>query len=177
MRRIVGIDPGNEGAIAFLSEDDEIHVYDIPTYTQRSSGSTKSKTYVDASALLSIMQDNPFQTAYLERVSSSPQMGVVGAFSFGENFGSLKMAVTACGGYCELVSPALWKKTLRVPKQKDGSVLRACNLFMGGREVFYGPRGGIKDGRAEACMIAFYGSLLEEWRTYNNCKYRVTFHG
>lgn len=172
---IAGIDPGNDGAIAFLSLINEnIVVFDLPTTQMKSTGATKTKTYIDAVSLLSIMNDHPIQKAYLEKVASSPQMGAVGAFSFGENYGSLKMAVISSGGTLKLVSPQLWKKSLRVPADKGLAVRRASKLFDARDDVFYGPRGGLKDGRAEACMIALYGALNE--RISLPHKIKVTHH-
>jgi hypothetical protein len=40
------------------------------------------------------------------------------------------------------------------------SAEKAIELFPGIRSVLYGPKGGVKDGRAEAILLAHYGSKL-----------------
>ena len=69
--------------------------------------------------------------AYLEAVSSSPQMGVVSAFSFGRGYGNLEMALTAAGIPFERVRPQVWQKALGCMTKGDKNVSKrkAQELF------------------------------------------------
>ena len=56
----------------------------------------------------------------------------------------------------DLVTPTVWMKAMGVGLgSKEASCLRAEQLFPG--RSFRGPRGGKKDGVAEASLIAKYG--------------------
>jgi len=96
---------------------------------------------------------------YLEDVASSKQQGVVSAFSFGEGKGILYGSAVALGIPLTLVKPNDWKKQMRCPADKRATVQRASQLFPALSQLFKGPRGGIFDGRAEACLIALFGAM------------------
>ena len=57
----------------------------------------------------------------VEDVSSSPQMGVKSAFSFGENFGFIKGVLRANAIPHELVRPIKWKKAFSCQLGKDAT--------------------------------------------------------
>jgi hypothetical protein len=61
-------------------------------------------------------------TAALESVWSSPQMGVKSAFTFGNGFGHLEMALTALGVPYERVRPAVWQKAMGCLTKGDKNV-------------------------------------------------------
>lgn len=71
--------------------------------------------------------------AVLETVHSSPQMGVKSAFTFGQGYGGLRMALLAAGIPFENVTPQKWQKTLGclTGGQKNVSKTRAQQLFPG----------------------------------------------
>lgn len=94
---------------------------------------------------------------YLERVSSRPKEGVASAFKFGTVFGGLRALAAAKIIPTTLVTPNVWKKHYGIMASKQGAVLRASELFPSWATEFRGPRGGIKDGVAEAALIALYG--------------------
>ena len=55
----------------------------------------------------------------------------------------------------ELPTPQAWKKDVVQPKEgKEASMNAAARLFPDAE--IYGPRGGRKDGRAEALLIAYW---------------------
>ena len=80
MKRWIGIDPGSNGAIAMICEDGTIEIYELTDDN-----------------LLMLCSSWCFDDciACVEQVSSSPQMGVKSAFSFGEGYGKIKMALMA----------------------------------------------------------------------------------
>jgi hypothetical protein len=69
--------------------------------------------------------------AYLEQVHSSPQMGVKSAFTFGNGFGHLEMALTAAGIPFERVRPQVWQKVMSCMTGGDKNVSKrkAQELF------------------------------------------------
>ena len=92
--------------------------------------------------------------AYIEQVHSSPQMGVKSAFTFGNGFGHLEMALTACGIAFERIRPQAWQKALGCMTKGDKNVSkrRAQELF---------PTLKITHSTADALLIAEYGRRIK----------------
>ena len=157
MSCIVGCDPGNKGALAFLDpENARMRIIDMPTFEFET---TRKRVKVDPYTIVTEMARQPLANFYLEEVNASPQMGVVSAFSFGEGKGILLGAAAAMGLPTTQVKPTQWKKQMRVPADKRAAVQRASQLFPAVSPLFKGPRGGVYDGRAEAALIALYGAM------------------
>lgn len=91
----------------------------------------------------------------LERVSAMPRDGVAGAFSFGQGYGALRMALVGHGYEDRLVTPVTWKKHFRLSRDKGVSRSYACSRFPGYAQYFSRVK---DDGRAEAALIALYGA-------------------
>jgi hypothetical protein len=89
--------------------------------------------------------------AYLEHVSSSPQMGVVSAFTFGRGYGNLEMALTAAGIPFTRVRPQVWQKELGCLTKGDKNITRklASELF---------PTIKCTHAVSDALLIAKYGT-------------------
>jgi hypothetical protein len=89
--------------------------------------------------------------AYLEQVYSSPQQGVKSAFTFGNGFGHLEMALTAAGIPFTRVRPQIWQKELNclTGGQKNITKQRAQELF---------PSIKVTHAIADALLIAKYGT-------------------
>lgn len=87
--------------------------------------------------------------ALLERVSSSPQMGVVSAFTFGKGYGAVQMALTAARIPFDLVSPQCWQQAMgcRTGGDKNISKRRAQQLF---------PTVTVTHAIADALLLAEY---------------------
>jgi crossover junction endodeoxyribonuclease RuvC len=92
---------------------------------------------------------------YIEDVWSSPQMGVVSAFSFGRNLGILEGA-GASRAFVTKVRPQDWKTATKTPKDKNEARRRAMQLFPCAYDLFVRVK---DDGRAEAALLGFYGLL------------------
>ena len=56
-----------------------------------------------------------------------------------------------------MVPPAAWKKSMQVGSDKKQVCARASELFPDNTDLFYGSKGGPKDGVAEAALLALYG--------------------
>ena len=133
----IGIDPGVNGGIAMLAEDSGrvIGTWKMPS-TER-----------DLIDMLDVMEP---AHATLERVSASPQMGVVSAFTFGKGYGGLMMALSAVRIPFDLVSPVKWQNALGCRSGGDKNVTkrRAQQLF---------PNVKITHAIADALLLAEYG--------------------
>lgn len=108
----IGIDPGKSGGLVCLfglgvsslipMPDSERDVWD----------------WIDISANFSKSE----KFAVIEKVSSSPQMGVVSAFTFGQGYGFLRGCLTAAAIPFEEVRPQVWQKELGLsPRKKSES--------------------------------------------------------
>lgn len=88
--------------------------------------------------------------AYIEQVHSSPQMGVKSAFTFGQGFGHLEMALTAAKIPFHRVRPQEWQKAMKCLTKGDKNVSkrRAQELF---------PEIKFTHATADAALIAAYG--------------------
>jgi len=141
---IIGIDPGKSGGIAW-HDGEEICVEKMPDTLQD---------------LWELMDHIVYHTppiyrsteckAYIEQVHSSPQMGVKSAFTFGQGFGHLEMALTAAGIPFERVRPQAWQKAMQCLTKGDKNVSkrRAQELF---------PHLKITHATADATLICEYG--------------------
>ena len=145
MNIIIGIDPGANGAIAWI-DNGKPCVEKMPD------------TLLDLWELIadidreSAIKGNPLRAkAYIEQVASSPQMGVVSAFSFGRGYGNLEMALTAAGIPFERVRPQVWQKALGCMTKGNKNVTKRK-----AQELF--PSLKITHATADALLIAEYGS-------------------
>ena len=140
----IGIDPGKNGGIAVIDEKGDADADKMP------------ETLQDLYELLnsfSVGYDGNCR-AYIEQVHSSPQMGVKSAFTFGNGFGHLEMALTACGIPFERIRPQAWQKALGCMTKGDKNVSkrRAQELF---------PTLKIIHSTADALLIAEYGRRIK----------------
>lgn len=99
----MGIDPGKAGAVVIIGQND-ILIEPMPS-------SLRDLWQIFEGRSLGFK-------ALLEKVSSSPQMGVVSSFTFGRGYGNLEMALTASGIPYEEVTPIVWQRGLHVPPRK-----------------------------------------------------------
>jgi crossover junction endodeoxyribonuclease RuvC len=96
-------------------------------------------------------------TVWLELVGTRPGEGAVGAFDFGRTYGLLLGVCAAHFLTVEHVTPASWKTAMKVKGDKDVSRQRASALFPAQSGLFARVK---DDGRAEAALIAVYGSRV-----------------
>jgi crossover junction endodeoxyribonuclease RuvC len=145
MSRItIGIDPGANGAIAWIDERGKSCVEKMPDTLQDLWELVVSISLNAGTGGLGVR-------AYLEAVSSSPQMGVVSSFSFGRGYGNLEMALTAAGIPFERVRPQVWQKAMgcMTKGNKNISKQKAQELF---------PDKKVIHATADALLIALYGT-------------------
>lgn len=145
MTTTLGIDPGKAGAIAAIG-DGIADAYKMPA------------TVGDLCDLLRSLACQGVRTAYIERVHSSPQMGVVSAFTFGRGLGNLEAVCQCVGIRVEWVAPATWQKALGCLSHGDKNVTkrRAQELF---------PTMTITHATADALLIGEFGRRAEAGRS------------
>lgn len=153
---ILGVDPGISGALAFITSRGLI-VEDIPIFKTKKGA--KTQTTIDAYTLGRIIDSKQITHCYIESVHAMPGQGVSSCFNFGKSLGIIIGVIAANFIPMTLVTPQEWKKALRVPADKDGARARASELM-----PQYSQKWLLKkhDGRAEAALIAHWGSLQRE---------------
>lgn len=142
--KVIGIDPGKSGGVAVLDLDGNVEVcLGIGKMTDQ-----------DLWRLLALQEPG---VVYLEKVHSSPQMGVVSAFTFGECYGKIYMAAIAAGLRLELVRPVQWQKSLglKTAKKKLGSAENKRRNKARAQELYPGQK--VTHEVADALLIAEYG--------------------
>jgi Holliday junction resolvasome RuvABC endonuclease subunit len=146
---VIGIDPGTNGGIAWIT-DGKPCVEKMPDTLQdlweliqdiTTNGTPKER----------LLKACHGCKAYLEQVHSSPQMGVKSAFTFGNGFGHLEMALTAAGIPFERVRPQVWQKAMGCMTKGDKSVSKRK-----AQELF--PSMKVTHATADALLIASYGA-------------------
>ena len=141
----IGVDPGANGGIAWITSDGKACVEKMPDTLQDLWELVESIGF-------EAPDFTPYQIkAYLEAVSSSPQMGVVSSFSFGRGYGNLEMALTAAGIPFERVRPQVWQKALGCMTKGDKNVSKRK-----AQELF--PSMKVTHATADALLIAHYGT-------------------
>ena len=135
MQDIIGIDPGKAGGIVRMSPTGEvIEAVKMPA------------TVADIYLAL----DRGPARVWLEHVHSSPQMGVVSAFTFGRGYGQLEGVLQGLLLPYERVTPGKWQRAMGCLSKGDKNVTkrRAQELF---------PQVKVTHAIADALLIAEYG--------------------
>jgi hypothetical protein len=150
----VGVDPGRKGAIGCISNDGTtVKVFDMPPSTERGN---------DLHGLIELIKIMPFPAATaIEWNTGMPGEVPDFAFRFGLQTGQLHAAFYMAGHQITLVSPNTWKKYLGVPGKRDDPKSAAAyyklkESYKDNIPQLWGPKGGIRDGRVDALLIAHW---------------------
>jgi crossover junction endodeoxyribonuclease RuvC len=152
---IFGIDPGASGAIAIIQSDSGklIDVIDMPVTELEVGGKTKRRVSpVFLQSELAFYADDA--RAVVELVNAMPGQGVTSMFAFGEALGIVRGVLAGMKVPVDLVTPAKWKRDLKLNPGKDGARAMAANLWPDKADLFKRAK---DDGRAEAALIAHWG--------------------
>jgi crossover junction endodeoxyribonuclease RuvC len=154
---ILGVDPGLSGCMATLY-DGAVDVFDIPTTTR--TVNKKEKRQIDPYSLAAWLEiQRPLiKFAVIEQVGTMPGQGVTSAFNFGFTTGVIHGIIAACGIGIRTVPPQVWKRKYGLLGQnKDASRGEASRRFPQFTHLW-----SLKehDGRAEAALLALYGSEM-----------------
>ena len=128
--RIVGIDPGLNGAIAFLENNRVLGIFDMPVMSE----GKKNKRQLNSAQLVNILKDNMDDEKntiiIVEQVNAMPGQGVTSMFNFGQSFGILKGICSSMQLPMYFVRPAKWKKYFNlINSKKDASRTKAIEIF------------------------------------------------
>ena len=144
---LIGIDPGKNGALAALRSG-EIVGEDPLGGRLVCTWNFKDLTEQDIWKLF-----EPFSKcscrALIEKVHSFPAQGVRSMFSFGQIYGSLRMALIAARIPFEEVSPMKWQKTLECQSKGDKNITKAK-----AQQIY--PDLKVTHANADALLIATY---------------------
>jgi len=161
---IIGIDPGQKGAIAVLREDGSLlDLFDMPV---KKIG---KNTRVDGARLAGLLRGYSGK-AVMEQVGyigsgggdKKRKDGGKGAFSFGESAGGARCVLEALGFDMVFALPQQWRKLHRLTGASDEAVIQAARALYPEANVFTGFKKkdgtpNVKDGRTDALLIARYG--------------------
>lgn len=134
----IGIDPGKNGAIAWLTSS-EVNVVPFSEET--------------CQVILRGIENG---IACVEKVGAMPGQGVTSMFHFGENFGYIRGTLEANKIAYQLIPPKTWKKEFGLNSNKESSIAVCKRLFP---EVSLKRTERCKkdhDGMAEALLMAEY---------------------
>jgi crossover junction endodeoxyribonuclease RuvC len=146
--RVLGIDPGKQGALAVLDGGELTFVDDMPVVDNRVSG-----------ALLADLIDEVFhyhpddRIAVVESVHSMPKQGVASSFDFGKSYGMVLGVLAHARIRVVHVPSNQWKKAMRLSPDKEQSRLRALERWPEHTAVFKRKKDA---DRAEAALIALW---------------------
>lgn len=158
-KSVIGIDPGNAGAIAAIIKD-KVLLFDMPIIKTQGSGKTakgnpKIHTVMDEQEIRNILLKIKPVHVFIEKSQSMPGQGVTSMFNYAASYGIIRGICVGLQIPYTLIHPATWKRSLMkdMDKGKGSSIMRAKQLY---------PKADIgkKDGRAEALLILHYGLIM-----------------
>lgn len=156
-RYTLGVDPGAHGALALYANPTDVVVFDMPAH--KITVGKSQKTRVDLYELGRILDlyGDSISGAVIEDVHSMPEQGVASSFAFGFAAGAVQGAIASSFIPMRLVRPAQWKKAMGCTADKDSSRRAASQLLPAHCSKWARKK---DDGRAEAVLLAVYGSRL-----------------
>jgi crossover junction endodeoxyribonuclease RuvC len=125
-------------------------IKDAPTAKIAVGKSLSRAVYVDSEYARLIRSLAP-DRMIIEQVNGIKGQSASASFNFGAGFGLLRGIAAALEIPVHFVPPTVWRTRLRVPAGKDGSRLRASQLFPKYSALFVRAK---DDGRAESALIA-----------------------
>jgi hypothetical protein len=163
LRLILGIDPGQTGAIALLADGAPAGYADMPTLERAKGGGRQVDAPRLAAALRGILQQHAgaHVVVVTERVQARPGNGSIAGFKLGQADGIMRGVLGALGLDVLEVEPQTWKRHFGLLKtEKDVArqyVMarwpeRAVQLL----QVKQG-------GRADAMLVATWAHETEAW--------------
>jgi crossover junction endodeoxyribonuclease RuvC len=151
---ILGVDPGASGALALVDTAVQaiVDLLDVPTL--KAGG----WNLVDGAAVLTWLSRNPFDRAVLEKVDARPCDGRGSIAAFARNAGALGSLLVATAKPLTLVTPRTWKARFGLLDQPKSASLELAKLTFGAEVAArWFPLKRHHD-RAEAALLALYGS-------------------
>lgn len=156
----IGIDPGQKGGIAIIKEiirnpmEDDIQKIEL---LETPLNDKEIDVMSIAMFLRMHITENEKAFCIIEKAQPMPKQGVTSVFNYGEGYGELKSMLKFLKIPFQEVRPQVWKKEFNLNTDKKRSASTCINLFPNIKEQLYTPRGRLKDGIAEALLLAEYG--------------------
>jgi len=156
-----GIDPGQKGAVGLIDNGGQIvRVWDMPL----TKAARDRQKEIDLDALRSIYHELERRQRLvlgIEQPNTRPGEGAERSFRFGKGLGYLHAFAHLLQLDYYLMVPNLWKGRLGLPGKSDPNAnkLGAQMLdrnYPAAHDLIRGPRGGLKDGRIDALLIAHF---------------------
>lgn len=150
----MGIDPGLDGAVAVLNNDEEIvGIHDsrwIRVGTKRKHCSADMGDIIDKYT----NRSDDIKCVGIEDVHSMPKQGVSSSFQFGRGLGIWEGIIAFCKFKMEFISPQKWKKEMLhgMQKGKDAALYKCQQLYP--KSSYFKLKK--HHGRADAVLIALY---------------------
>lgn len=156
-RPCLGIDPGNFGALALLSEDgDLLEIADMPCVAD----GVKGRQTVNPALLAAIVRRWAPGSAFCEYVGPRPTDAKVAAFAFGRCRGAIEGTLGALGVRVVMITVPTWRREIGLPPGASKEMARGAAIRRWPSQADKFAR--VKDdGRAEAALIAIAGLLRE----------------
>ena len=148
--RIIGIDPGLDGALAALTRSTlELAVMPVVRVGRRRK--------LDERVIVDWLARHRPAHVFIEHVQAMPRQGVVSMFSFGAGWGLVRGICAGLGLPYELVRPQEWQKVMLAGQPKGAEYLVASRLWP--HENWRASDRSRKphDGLVDAALIAEYG--------------------
>lgn len=150
--KILGIDPGAKGALAFFDVNAGIlDVIDTPAVQVKRG--QKLKLEISPQMTASVIAARKPSVAVMERTGAMPGQGVSSMYQFGRSCGMLEGILAALQIPVTYVSPATWQKDVNARAGKDGNRARAAELYPAYAAEFARKK---DDGRADAALMAWW---------------------
>ena len=128
--KIIGIDPGLNGAIAILENNKVVNIFDMPVMAE----GKKNKRQLNSAQLVKLIKNNIKKdeevVVVVEQVNAMPGQGVTSMFNFGQTFGAIKGVCAALELPIFFVRPSKWKKHFElINSSKDASRTKAIEMY------------------------------------------------
>ena len=153
MSFIIGIDPGAAGAVAILENGRLTQVFDMPVVEMTVGGKAKRRVAPELLASELRLYNLADTVAVVEQVGAMPGQGVTSMFAFGQAYGLVLGVLAGLWIPTTTVTPATWKKALKLNTGKDGARAKAAQLWPAQADQFKRVK---DDGRAEAALLAYW---------------------
>jgi hypothetical protein len=157
--KFVGIDNGLHGAVVCIFDDKSaattLSFHDTPTLSVKRS----DDEYDEAKMREVLLQIKPDYVC-LEKSQAMPKQGVVSMHKTGTGYGIWRGLLAGLQIPYEIVGPKTWQKEFFQGRSGDTKTLAyqvASSIFPTYADQLKGPKGGLKDGRCDALLLAEYG--------------------
>jgi len=160
---IAGVDPGLAGAVAvYDTSTEDVRAFDLPTHEVKVRSAVRRRADVPGTLTLMSMIAMVFEpvVVIIENPGGLPRQSAAAAFTFGYVCGIVHAGVAAAGLRSHLVAPATWKQKMGLKHcDKRTSLIKASQWLPAGADQWPLKK---HDGRAEAALLALYGSRFVE---------------